>query len=357
MARTFREIIAQNVKPETQLVLWLEPTDKAFKLKCYKHEHRAWVPIQTEVTWEEILNKPGSLESEETFKEAVLGALVADEVGFHYDGDVSAITVLANPNYNPNVIKRKYDWGNGGEEVTMASVDTILETIIKKVWFVDTTVTAGGYSGNLYVDDKSGTSGTATFTVKNYHGLPTSGMTLERVGNVPSISPSAITNPGNKTYTVSIPEFTPTRGQQGVKITVVTKDSNGVAATKTALAVKTAYYPYYAWGSETQVTKATLASSMKSVSKAMLTGTTFSFPYKAGKTLWYNILVPFSVTEATQGLKGDWSSVFNVGIIADSERATEVKVGGRTYLWYQSRDAVASESTQDLTVMVTLSGC
>ncbi len=349
MARTFREIIAQNVKPETQLVLWLEPTDKAFKLKCYKHEHRAWVPIQTEVTWEEILNKPGSLESEETFKEAVLGALVADEVGFHYDGDVNAISVLANPNYNPDVIKRKYDWGDGSEEVTMASVDTILETIIAKVWFVETTVTAGGYSGNIYVGDSSDTSGTATFTVKNYHGLPTGGITLAKVGTVSKLNPSSIIESGNGTYTISIDGFTPGKsGSYGVKMTVATKDSDGKDKYVSATAAKNAWYPYYAWTSSAKVTESALASSM--ANKAMLTSKNLTFQYKAKSSLYYNLLVPFELVKASQRMDSDWTDKF-------VKKTSKVKVGDRTYLWYQTEDAQVSDVAEDQTVTVVLSGC
>lgn len=341
MGRIFREILARNTKPESHLVLWLEPTEEGFKLLCFKQELNKWVTMQTIVSWDDIVSMPDIFKDEKTLREALAQTNVADEVGFHYDGSVSAITKLQK------VLERKYAWDKENGETTelLPSVDQVLETIIAKVWFEKTTITASGLGTDIYVGGQCG-GGTATFVVKNFHPQKTSGnFTLAALGGV-TISPKSITSEKDGSHAISVSVFTPTKtGQYGVKLTVVTTDADGNAESVSAQRNYNAYYPYYAWSSTTKQASLSSVTSLSSY-KTMLKSATFDFNFKGGKMLYYNILVPFDLNDATQANTGDWTDKFTT--VTNS-----FKIGSRSYKWYQTTNPVNSAG-ETVPVHITL---
>lgn len=330
MGRIFREIVARDTKPESHLVLWLEPTDEGFKLLCYKQEQSKWVTMQTIVSWDDIVSKPDIFTDEDTLLKTLAQTNVADEVGFHYDGSVSAIAKLTK------ALERKYTWDeeSGEETVLLPSVDQVLEAIIAKVWFEKTTIAASGLGSDIYVGDQCA-GGTASFVVKNFHPQKTSGnFVLSALGGV-TITPKSVTSEKDGTHAISVSTFTPSKtGQYGVKLTVATTDADGNAESVSAQRNYNAYYPYYAWSSATKQASLSSVTSLSSC-KTMLKAATFDFNFEGGKTLYYNILVPFDLKEATQANTDDWTTKF-------STVTNSFKIGGKSYKWYQTTNPIIS---------------
>lgn len=141
MARTFREIRAQQPAPKGKDVMWLRPTDGGFNILAWKPETEEWAPMESVTKWGDIEGAPGPLADEASLGEyvrgIVSGAGIADEVGFSYGGSAEAIASL------PRTLTRTV----GGEEVALPSVDAALEAIIAKVWYEPMTLSLTGAAG------------------------------------------------------------------------------------------------------------------------------------------------------------------------------------------------------------------
>lgn len=333
MAKIFREIHARSEKPDTHYVLWLEPTDKSYRFLCFKSEDHKWVPVDYKAEWSEITGMPKEFESLESLKEFINSTLVADEVGFHYDGSVPAITGLAKD------LEREYAWGDETSKELLPSVDAVLEKIISKVWFEDTTVSLSPkpIRNDMYVGETFD-GATVTVTIKNMHEGSNSGWSAEKTGEATLDSVDK-----NKSQ-IKIKSFTPSKSKShGVKVTVITYDSDGKEKKLTEETAFNSYYPYYVWTSESKETR--LPNNLSDYKK-MLKGE-FSFLFKANSQLYYNILVPYSISEATQANTNDWKNKFE-------NNSCSYQVGVRNYYWFQTKDAVRSSSLKDINVVVKL---
>ncbi len=334
MARTFREIWAQDTKPTTQLVMWLRPTETGFNLMVFKPEQNKWVPLQSVTKWSDIEDMPDFMRDGDTineyFKSLISSAGIADEVAFSYDGSVPAITGL----------ERTLDREVDGETVRLASVDSALEAIIAKVWFEETTVSITGMGGDAYVGDACGPY-KLNYNVANFHPGAGTGVRLDASAGL-TVTPSGAVTETKGEATVSI--FTPTsQGPKSVTVTAVTLDSDGKPVTKKASASVTAYFPYYAWASDTQEGDVANRGERK-----MLTGTSFKFKFVGRSTKYYNILIPdVGIKSVTQAMENDWLDKF---IKVD----TKFNVAGRAYAWYRTDKAQTSASDEDADVTVTV---
>ena len=126
-------------------------------------------------------------------------------------------------------------------------------------------------------------------------------------------------------------------------MTAVTLDSDGKPVTKKASASVTAYFPYYAWASDTQEGDVANRGERK-----MLTGTSFKFKFVGRSTKYYNILIPdVGIKSVTQAMENDWLDKF---IKVD----TKFNVAGRAYAWYRTDKAQTSASDEDADVTVTV---
>lgn len=141
MARTFREIRAQQPAPKGKDVMWLRPTDGGFNILAWKPETEEWAPMESVTKWGDIEGAPPQLADAATLegwvRGIVSGAGVADEVGFHYGGSAAAIKSL------PATLSRTV----GGEEALLPSVDAALEAIIAKVWYEPMALSLTGAAG------------------------------------------------------------------------------------------------------------------------------------------------------------------------------------------------------------------
>lgn len=333
MARTFREIWAQETKPQTQLVMWLRPTETGFNLMVFKPEQNKWVSLQSVTKWSDIEGMPDFMRDGDTineyFKSLVSSAGIADEVAFDYGGTVPAITGL------DKTLDRELD----GETVRLASVDAALEAIIAKVWFEETTVLINGMGGDVYVGDACGPY-KLNYNVVNFH--PGAGTSIRLGASAGlTVKPSGAVTETKGEATVSI--FTPTsQGPKSVTVTAVTLNSDGKPVTKKATASVTAYFPYYAWASDTL--EGDVANRGE---KAMLKSETFTFKFIGRSTKYYNLLIPdVAITGITQANTNDWLDKF-------SRVGTKFNVAGRAYAWYRTdKTQTSAGDDEDVTVTV-----
>lgn len=333
MAKIFREIHARSEKPDTHYVLWLEPTEKSYRFLCFKSEEHKWVAVDYKAEWSEITGMPKEFESLESLKEFINSTLVADEVGFHYDGSVPAITGLAKD------LEREYAWGDETSKELLPSVDAVLEKIISKVWFEDTTVSLSPkpICNDMYVGETFNGK-TVTVTIKNMHDGSNSGWSAEKIGE------ATLDSVDKDKSQIKLKSFTPSMSKRhGVKVTVNTYNSDGKEIKLTEDTAFNSYYPYYVWTSES---KETILPTSLSEYKNMLKGD-FNFVFKKNSELYYNILVPYSISEATQANTNDWKGKF-------VKKSSNYNVGRRNYYWFQTTDAVRSTSDKDIKVVVKL---
>ena len=333
MAKIFREIHARSEKPDTHYVLWLEPTEKSYRFLCFKSEDHKWVPVDYKAEWSEITGMPKEFESLESLKDFINSTLVADEVGFHYDGSVTAITGLSKD------LEREYAWGDETSKELLPSVDAVLEKIISKVWFEDTTLSLSPKQicNDMYVGDTFN-GATVIVTIKNMHDGSNSGWSAEKTGE------AILDSVDNDKLQVKLKSFTPSKSKRhGVKVTVTTYDSDGKEKKLAEETAFNSYYPYYVW---TSASMETASPNNLSDYKNMLKGE-FSFLFKANSQLYYNILVPYSISEATQANTNDWKDKFK-------KKQCSYTVGGRNYYWFQTTDAVRNSSPKDINVVVKL---
>lgn len=333
MAKIFREIHARSEKPDTHFVLWLEPTEKSYRFLCFKSEENKWVAVDYKAEWSEITGMPKEFESLESLKEFINSTLVADEVGFHYDGSVPAITGLAKD------LEREYAWGDETSKELLPSVDAVLEKIISKVWFEDTTVSLSPrpICKDMYVGETFN-GATVNVIIKNMHDGSNSGWSPEKIGD------AILDSVDNDKLQIKLKSFTPSKSKShGVKVTVTTYDSDGKEKKLTADTAFNSYYPYYVW---TSTSKEDSFPTSLSEYKEMLKGY-FNFVFKKNSQLYYNILVPYSISEATQANTNDWKGKFE-------EKTCSYKVGSRNYYWFQTKEAVRSSSPKDINVVVKL---
>lgn len=335
MARTFREIWAQDTKPATQLVMWLRPTETGFNLMVFKPEQNKWVPLQSVTKWSDIEGMPDFMRDGDTineyFKKLISSAGIADEVAFDYGGTVPAITGL----------DRTLDREIGGETVRLASVDAALEAIISKVWFEETTASINGMGGDVYVGDKCGPY-KLNYNVVNFHSGVGTSITLGASAGM-TVTPSGAVSATKGEATV--PVFTPTsQGRKAVSVTAVTLNSDGKPVTKSASTYVTAYFPYYTWTSDTPE-----ADVANRGDRHYLKDKSFTFKFVGNSTKYYNLLIPdVAIEEITQANTNDWLNKF-------SKVATQFNIAGRSYAWYRTAKTQTSVSDEDeeVTVKVT----
>jgi hypothetical protein len=303
-ARIFRQILERAKPPESEYDLWLEPSKNSFWLNVYKRETQEWQSLGTKAYWDDILDMPDYLATDDDFNEYVNNLIesagIADSVAFKYDGEVSQITGLEK------TLEREVD----GEKVSLPSVDATLEKIIAKVWFKDMTASISGLDGGNHCIGFDVPSATIEYSIKNYAGGEGAYRTISVNSSLMSLAPSGSLT--DDKGTAKLASFIPNARQQyKVTLDVACEDSNGNAngQKKSVSTSINAYWPYWTWSSES----ATATSCPDTSAKKPLTNVSESikFTFENGSKYYY-LLLPVEFVTAKQSLDDDWKDKFTL---------------------------------------------
>lgn len=320
-SRIFRQVIESAKPPESGLDLWLEPNDKSFWLNAFKRERQEWVSLGSKAYWDDIIDMPDYIKTEEAFntyiKKFIADAGIADSVAFNYDGTVEQITALAK------TLEREVD----GAKMTLPSVDATLERIIAKVWFQKMVASLSGLSGNVYIGEAV-TDKTLKYSVANFSGGEGSYIRVSGNDSLMTLTPSGDLEA--ESGDIALSGFTPTsRKSYKVTLEVSCEDSDGVAGgqKQSPSCSLNAYWPIWAWKSETAMTEAPADKTGKSI----LMSTSFTFSFEKGNYYYY-LLLPVDLSNATQANTGDWKDKFSV------VNESALTICGRKYKLYRTTE-------------------
>lgn len=234
MARTFREIRAQQPAPKGKDVMWLRPTDGGFNILAWKPETEEWAPMESVTRWGDIEGAPPPVADEATLERWVRGIVsaagIADEVGFHYGGAAAAIKAL------PRTLRRAV----GGEEALLPSVDAALEAIISKVWYEPMSLSLTGAAGGAV---KVGDTIPAFKALCSASAAPADAeLTLRAWGGTAAVTPEA-------SFTFNVPAVEASaRKAYSVTLSATGSDSDGRPQSVAPKSITwSAWWPALSW--------------------------------------------------------------------------------------------------------------